>query len=88
MEALDHWAPRFECETCDKAFSSEQACNQHMNALNHWTPRFSCETCTKTFHTENAVNQHMKQLGHWACYCRQCGRAFVDENSLKMVSEG
>lgn len=39
MDALGHRLPRFNCETCDKAFFSQHAANQHMNDTGHWGPQ-------------------------------------------------
>lgn len=68
----------YECQTCDRRFGSNQACNQHMNALDHWAPRFDCETCTRDFASQHAANQHMSVLNHWApkVPCETCSKKF------------
>ncbi|KAL4912029.1 hypothetical protein BDW62DRAFT_195537 [Aspergillus aurantiobrunneus] len=84
MNSLDHWAPRFECETCTKTFSSQNAAIQHMNATGHWAPKIPCETCNHKFYTQSAANQHVKALGHYQHYCKSCDRQFPNDNNLRM----
>jgi len=31
MNALNHWAQRFECETCDNQFFTVYECDEHMD---------------------------------------------------------
>ncbi|PLB44331.1 hypothetical protein P170DRAFT_503010 [Aspergillus steynii IBT 23096] len=78
MNALDHWAPTYECETCDRTFRSSSACDQHMDAKDHWAPTYECETCSKEFFSEQARAQHMNALDHWAptYECETCDRTF------------
>jgi hypothetical protein len=87
MDALDHWAPVFECETCTRTFSSQDAADQHMNAKGHWQPTVPCETCSQLFYTEEGANQHMAVKGHYKNYCAECGRTFLNENCLRQVRE-
>ncbi|KAF1828624.1 hypothetical protein BDW02DRAFT_511913 [Decorospora gaudefroyi] len=81
MDDHDHWP---ECESCDRTFGSQRACDQHMNDTNHWAPRFECETCTKEFRSENAANQHMRDVVHWApkIPCQTCGKRFHTQNAV------
>ncbi|KAF2008486.1 zinc finger protein [Aaosphaeria arxii CBS 175.79] len=83
MNALDHWGERYECETCDREFFTQESANQHMNALDHWDRRFECETCDRTFHTEQSANQHMDDTNHWQpeFECDTCDRAFYTQQS-------
>ncbi|CAG8890487.1 unnamed protein product [Penicillium egyptiacum] len=87
MDALDHWAPVFKCETCIRTFSSQDAANQHMNAKNHRQPTVPCETCSQMFYTEETADQHMEAEGHYANYCAECDRSFANENWLRQVRE-
>ncbi|KAJ6190307.1 Zinc finger C2H2 [Penicillium mononematosum] len=84
MNAVDHWAPTSECETCTSTFHSQHAANQHMNAKNHWLPTVPCETCPTKFHTQQAVENHMRAKGHYKNYCQQCNRRFMNENCLRL----
>lgn len=86
MDALDHWAPLYECETCTREFGSWHAAEQHMDALDHWAETYLCETCDSEFYSERAAKQHMKAKGHFKNYCLECDRYFGNANGLRMVS--
>jgi len=75
MDVDGHWP---ECETCDRVFRTQRACNMHMNALDHWAPTFECETCNKEFRSERAAEQHMNATSHWApkIPCETCDKKF------------
>lgn len=86
MNALDHWAPRYECDTCDREFFTQRSAEQHMDATGHREPLFECETCNRRFHTQMSADQHMDALDHYKRhYCHDCNRSFQDENALRMV---
>lgn len=78
MDALDHWddEDEFECDKCDRTFTTQAGCNQHMTALGHWYTD-TCDTCERRFVNSNAVKQHMDALNHHALpYCTSCERHF------------
>ncbi|KAF1983621.1 zinc finger protein [Aulographum hederae CBS 113979] len=85
MNALDHWAPRFNCESCGRDFSSQNAANQHMNAVSLCKPRFECETCTSKFHSQAAANDHMRAVGHLAPRypCEACNKVFRSQQAAR-----
>ena len=64
MNAKDHWAPRFDCETCNKDYGSQKAANQHMNVKKDWAPTVPCESCDKKFQDVDAANRHMTAKNH------------------------
>ena len=84
MNALNHWAERYECDACSDVFFDEDERDDHMNDLDHW--RWDCETCSRQFASVGAQEQHMDALGHWKHYCKLCQRHFVNANNLRMVS--
>lgn len=85
MDALNHWAPRFECDTCDREFFTQRSADQHMDATRHWEPQFECETCDKRFCSQLSANQHMSALNHYERhYCYDCAKTFQSENALRM----
>lgn len=59
MNALDHWAPTFDCQICSLEFNSQHAANQHMEAKNHLTDRW-CHDCDRGF--ESANNYRMVSI--------------------------
>jgi transcription elongation factor Elf1 len=85
LNERDHWAPLFECETCTRQSSSQNAVNQHVSALGHFSPKIPCETCGTKFHTAGAANEHMERKGHYKHYCKTCNIKFANENALRMV---
>lgn len=84
MDALDHWdeEDEFGCDRCDRTFSTENACNQHMSALGHWYTE-TCDTCERRFIDKHAAEQHMDALDHWSLpYCTSCDRYFQKLSDL------
>lgn len=72
----------FECDKCDRIFSSWNACRQHMNALDHWGTD-ECSTCSRRFVDRHASEQHMDALGHRSShYCSSCERHFKNPSDL------
>lgn len=49
----------FECETCNRDFTTWHGASQHMNALDHWAPTFDCQICDLEFASQQAANQHV-----------------------------
>lgn len=89
MNALNHWAERFECDTCDEEFLDEDECEEHMDDYGHHGPEFECEYehCPRAFYTQQQARQHMDDTGHWRNHwCRECQRGFQNANNLRMVS--
>jgi hypothetical protein len=87
MDALNHWGEsededEFECDRCDRTFTSWEGCKQHMTALGHWYTD-TCDTCNKRFVDRNAAEQHMDALNHRVededddeFECDKCDRTF------------
>ena len=78
MDALDHWddEDEFECDKCDRTFTTQAGCNQHMTDLGHWYTN-PCDTCDRRFVNKQAAEQHMDALEHHALpYCASCDRYF------------
>lgn len=73
----------YECETCDRKFTSQHATAQHMDALEHWSLQYGCETCDREFFTQRSAHQHMDDTGHWTAEfeCESCDRRFYTQNS-------
>lgn len=71
----------YECESCDRCFTSEHACDQHMDALNHHAPGHKCDSCVRRFDTWAGCKQHMTAVGHWVWgwECETCPTRFREE---------
>ncbi|KID93622.1 Zinc finger, double-stranded RNA binding protein, partial [Metarhizium majus ARSEF 297] len=86
MDARGHCPPNFECDTCDRYFSSQHAVNQHMTDTGHWAessesdePEYECDDCDDAFYDEDDLRDHeIKE--HF--YCDPCDRYFQDRNSI------
>ena len=51
----------FNCEDCDRSFSSERALKQHLgNSPVHTSSSFECETGSRSFVNEKALEQHLR----------------------------
>lgn len=57
MDAVDHWASRVPCETCDLKFHTLSDARQHMEAQGHY--KTYCSTCNRDFMNEN----NLKMVG-------------------------
>lgn len=83
MNALDHWAQRYECDTCDREFFSQRSADQHMDALDHFK-RHYCNHCSRNFQSENALRMHLNSSIHRGrnVACPFCKAAFTLASSL------
>lgn len=72
----------YDCDTCDRTFRSQHACNQHMAALGH--QRYECDHCTRSFATWRACKQHMNDTDHWIWEyeCDTCTARFDSQWSV------
>ncbi|KAK6437634.1 hypothetical protein LTR95_006163 [Oleoguttula sp. CCFEE 5521] len=90
MDALDHWTPRFECETCDEVFSTDWELDEH-DANEHYDPTYYCEEsdCGRGFWTQQDAREHMDDEGHWRVhYCGGCDRGFQNEHMNSRTHRG
>lgn len=86
MNALGHWAKRYECQSCYDDFSSQEKCNDHMDDFDHWLPTYECEGCNDRFTNAQAVRQHMARFNHFRqYYCSDCDKGFQNDNNLQQV---
>ena len=51
---------RFNCETCDRSFSSNGALQQHLRDSPVHAPFFNCESCDRSFSSDDALWQHLR----------------------------
>jgi DNA-directed RNA polymerase subunit RPC12/RpoP len=74
----------YDCETCDKTFTSEEALHQHERDSPAHTVTYDCETCNRTFTSEEALHQHERDSPtHTATYdCETCNKTFTSEEAL------
>lgn len=89
MDALNHYAPDFECDTCDRYFGSQHAVEQHMNDKDHWgqsdesdEPEYQCDDCDDAFYEEDSLRDHEVEE-HF--YCDPCDRYFQNWNNINQV---
>jgi hypothetical protein len=95
-----HRAPKFECDTCDRCFSSEQARLNYMDAKNH---HFNDDYASSEYTSDSSE----EGCEEWYCamctayfdteeecqdhevqehfYCCKCERSFVSYNGIKNV---
>ncbi|OTA96565.1 hypothetical protein M434DRAFT_67352 [Hypoxylon sp. CO27-5] len=79
MNALGHFIPEHECDSCLKYFASRNAVINHMNAKNHWY--YECGLCDETWPTEEQKREHEIDCHY---FCSECDRQFHDYNAIKM----
>lgn len=78
MDALNHHAPDFKCDSCPLRCNTWEACVHHMNNTGHWIWTFECETCEARFNTQQAVEEHMEEENHYSYQydCETCDYLF------------
>ncbi|KJZ74885.1 hypothetical protein HIM_05794 [Hirsutella minnesotensis 3608] len=74
-----HSIPAHECQTCQRWFYSQSACEQHMRDVNHWS--IECSVCNQTFPSQEQCTTHERDVH---MYCADCNRHFQSDNNLKM----
>ncbi|XP_058833114.1 zinc finger protein ZFP2-like [Topomyia yanbarensis] len=72
----------FQCEFCDKAFSTLQALKFHQ-PIHDGIRGYSCKTCSKSFtHVANLKRHELLHLGIKRHECDFCGKRFAQSNQL------
>lgn len=74
----------FHCYTCDRAFTSQGALNQHLNDSRAHASTFDCDPCDRAFSSQKALDQHLNDSpAHIQTFeCNPCDRTFVSEEAL------
>ncbi|OWF36353.1 zinc finger protein Xfin-like [Mizuhopecten yessoensis] len=73
----------FQCQLCEKSFSSQANCTRHMR--NHIGDRpFSCEVCCNTFKMESDLHLHMSCHSDQTYSCDMCGEEFARQEYLRI----
>ena len=72
------------CETCNKAFPSENACRRHIETVHQGKYKFKCDICQQGFQCDDNYTAHMnKHKGIRRVHkCHLCPSAFSHEKSL------
>ena len=79
----------FECEICEKRFSSSYTKNRHSRTIHsqqllNANKNFNCEICKKRFSSNQAKNKHInvihKEEKNFAC--NVCSKLFAQEQGL------
>ena len=78
---LNMYFVRYECDTCERLFDSEDGAIQHMSARDHWGPRY--ERATLAFSSQWLTNQHTDSTGRRMPQfeCETCNRKFYSQAS-------
>ena len=76
---------KFRCDTCDKAFISNQCLLEHINVHTEERP-FKCTECIKSFVTKKLMKRHI-QSAHTPedqkkFRCDTCGKGFINNQRL------
>lgn len=53
VDSLGNLTDRYECESCEKVFSSKSAVENHMHAKRHW--EHYCDECKLVFDDANCL---------------------------------
>lgn len=77
--ALIHTEQVFECEVCQRKFSTHKTLRQHVKTIHAEEPQFKCDICLKPFrrkhHLEYHARQHQKGISLLDCHYK-----LVDEH--------
>ncbi|KAK8036728.1 hypothetical protein PG994_015225 [Apiospora phragmitis] len=73
------------CITCDRAFGSEDALEQHLRNSPVHAPSFDCDDCNRSFRSDNALQHHLSDSpAHAPSFdCETCDRSFGSEGALE-----
>jgi len=77
-----HAGQKYECDICDKSFSSPSGLSYHLQA--HSDERlFKCEDCGKRFNSKQVLTRHRRiHTGEKPYGCDLCGKTFSAAQSL------
>lgn len=79
----------FECETCDRNFSSDEALQQHLRDSRAHAVTLECETCDRTFNSDEALQQHLRDLPAHIYEITQSMHLYLhDDVSRVLVADG
>ena len=84
---------RFQCQFCEKNFSSGRNLHSHVT-VSHISPtQFQCDICSKFFNCKNPLAAHLKThfavqkcIKKFICSEKDCGKIYQSQNSLKTHS--
>lgn len=68
MNAIDHWAKLYGCETCAMQFRSEIAAEQHMEVNGHYENY--CKDCKRWFTNDNNLRMVPLSYSSHVMYCK------------------
>lgn len=69
----------YNCDSCDRGFSSQRALQQHLDSPAH---AFDCDDCDRRFASLHALQQHLDSSIH-AFKCDDCDRRFGSDEALQ-----
>lgn len=86
-EATGHSPPAYECDRCERHFSTYDAMFQHMESKNHFL--YECQQCQETWPDkrqlkEHEANDHRPTLDY---ECDTCGRGFRTHDAMSQHME-
>ena len=68
---------KFNCEICEKCFTSNKSKKQHLSVVHGEEKKFSCNVCNSTFGSKQLLTSHIEtNHQHGNHICKECGRVF------------
>ena len=78
---------KFECNICERGFSTNQYKNQHFSTVHGDMKMFTCNVCSQTFGHKHILANHLEiHEGKRKNKCNTCGKFFTTSRSLKFTS--
>ena len=84
---LIHLPKRFECESCDKRFSSNNVLNTHVKTVHEknitW---FKCEKCNTDYKRKEYLDRHLRtvHVNEVTYPCKICDETFYTKHRLRL----
>ena len=73
----------FNCEICEKSFSTNQCKKNHIDIVHGKVKKFTCDVCSSSFGFKFQLTIHIENNHKGGKYeCKNCGKVFVGSGGL------